>query len=104
MMGSTVARGLLLAALLCAALRAGPVLAMPGDAPLAPAPAGVALDGDGNIYVTDYALDRVVKLAPDGSVLAQWGGSGNAVGQFSAPFGVAVDGRSEEHTSELQSR
>jgi len=103
-MGSTVARGLLLAALLCAALRAGPVLAMPGDAPLAPAPAGVALDGDGNIYVTDYALDRVVKLAPDGSVLAQWGGSGNAVGQFSAPFGVAVDGAAIYIVDQLNGR
>ena len=28
----------------------------------------------------------------DGSVLAQWGTSGSGVGQFNAPFGVAVDG------------
>ena len=40
-------------------------------------PAGIAVDGDGNVYVSDYAQDRVVKFGPDGSVLAQWGGSGS---------------------------
>ncbi|MDQ6670308.1 MAG: hypothetical protein M3069_06085 [Chloroflexota bacterium] len=56
-----------------------------------PAPAGIAVDGDGNVYVSDYALDRVVKFGPDGSVLGQWGGSGSGPGQLNAPFGVAVD-------------
>jgi DNA-binding beta-propeller fold protein YncE len=61
--------------------------------PVPPAPAGIAVDSDGNVYVSDYALDRVVKFGPDGSILAQWGGSGNALGQFSSPFGVALDDR-----------
>jgi tripartite motif-containing protein 71 len=58
-----------------------------------PAPAGIAVDGEGNVYVSDYALDRLLKFGPDGTVLAQWGGSGSALGQFSAPFGVALDDR-----------
>src|SRR4051794_35543787 len=58
-----------------------------------PAPAGIAVDGDGNVYVSDYALDRLVKFGPDGSVLAQWGSTGSALGQFNAPFGVALDDR-----------
>ena len=57
----------------------------------APAPAGIAVDGEGNVYVSDYALDRVVKFGPDGSVLSQWGGTGSALGQFNSPFGVAID-------------
>jgi signal transduction histidine kinase/sugar lactone lactonase YvrE len=59
-------------------------------APTPPAPAGLAVDADGSVYVTDYTFDRVVKFGPDGSVLLQWGTSGNGPGQFNAPFGVAV--------------
>src|ERR1051326_4486554 len=72
-------------------LNLSPAFAADSDAPSAPAPAGIAIDGDGNVYVTDYALDRVVKFGPDGSVLGQWSGSGSSPGQFSGPFGVAVD-------------
>src|SRR4029077_10880139 len=61
--------------------------------PNPPAPAGIAVDGEGNVYVSDYALDRVVKFGPDGVVLAQWGGSGSNPGQLNAPFGVAIDDR-----------
>ena len=68
-----------------------PALAEDPAAPVAPAPSGIAVDAEGDVYVTDYALDRVVKFGADGSVLTQWGGSGSAQGQFNAPFGVAVD-------------
>lgn len=70
---------------------AGPVLAADTSSSTAPAPAGLAVDSEGNVYVSDYALDRMVKFGPDGSVLGQWGGTGNALGQFNAPFGVAID-------------
>jgi DNA-binding beta-propeller fold protein YncE len=33
-------------------------------------PHGVAVDGQGNIYVSDTGNDRIQKLAPDGTVLA----------------------------------
>ena len=62
--------------------------------PVPPAPAGIAVDSDGNVYVSDYALDRVVKFGPEGTVLAQWGSSGSALGQFNSPFGVALDAAS----------
>ena len=84
-------RALLLAVLAsCFWLR--PVLAAVEEASLAtPAPAGIAVDADSNVYVSDYALDRVVKFGPDGSVVAQWGGTGSGPGQFNAPFGVSID-------------
>ena len=85
-----MARFALLVLVACA-IWASPVFAADSTSPSSPAPAGIAVDSDGNVYVTDYALDRVVKFGPDGTVLGQWGGSGNAVGQFSGPFGVAVD-------------
>jgi DNA-binding beta-propeller fold protein YncE len=68
-----------------------PVFAEDAGAPATPAPSGIAIDAEGDVYVSDYALDRIVKFGPDGTVLAQWGGSGGALGQFNAPFGLAVD-------------
>src|SRR5579863_3739446 len=84
------ARALVLVACACA-LWLSPVFAADSTAPSSPAPAGIAVDSDGNVYVSDYAQDRVVKFGPDGTVLAQWGGSGSGLGQFDAPFGVALD-------------
>jgi tripartite motif-containing protein 71 len=54
-------------------------------------PSAVALDGAGDVYVADTYNHRVVKLAPDGSVLAQWGSVGSGDGHFNSPNGVAVD-------------
>lgn len=60
-------------------------------------PTAIAVDDDGYIYVTDSYLNRVVKFAPDGSVIDVWGkgpckcemGSGNR--EFYAPVGIAYD-------------
>ncbi len=62
-----------------------------GLSPGTPAPTNLALDAEGNLYVTDYTFDRVLKFSPDGVLLAQWGGYGAGPGQFSRPFGVTVD-------------
>ena len=51
----------------------------------------VAVDVDGNIYVTD-GIDRLVqKFDKDGVFIRQWGGQGGGNGQFSWPRGIAVD-------------
>ncbi len=50
----------------------------------------VAVDSAGNIYVANYLLDNVLKLASDGTCLATWGTSGSADGQFLNPYGVSV--------------
>src|SRR5688572_4105472 len=97
----TVMRALLVAALLLS-LSWGSALAM--AAPDAPAPAGIAVDSGGAVYVTDYAMDRVVKFGADGTVLGQWGGSGSALGQFSAPFGIAVDEQAVYVVDQLNGR
>jgi DNA-binding beta-propeller fold protein YncE len=50
-------------------------------------PNGVALDGSGNVFVTDYDGSRVHKFTSSGALLATWG-----TGPFSQPADIAVDG------------
>jgi len=52
-------------------------------------PVALAEDPDGNLYVAEYGgNDRVQKFAPDGSLLAQFGGFGAEPGQFQRPGGM----------------
>jgi len=62
------------------------------------APAGIAVDSHGNLYVGDSNNNVIRKIAPDGTVttLAGTGVAGNADGvltsaKFNSPQGVAVD-------------
>jgi sugar lactone lactonase YvrE len=62
-------------------------------------PTGVALDGSGNVYVSDFGNNRIRKVTFTGlvSTLAGNGAEAFADGpgasaSFSAPYGIAVDG------------
>ena len=55
-------------------------------------PTYLALDSDGNLYITDTFNFRVQKLSPEGMPLLQIGQHGNSLGQFKRPKGMAVDG------------
>jgi sugar lactone lactonase YvrE len=57
-------------------------------------PRGMAPSADGNLWVTDTGLARVLKVGADGTVLASIEGQGGAPGQFVEPAGVweAPDG------------
>ena len=57
-------------------------------------PAGVAVDGAGNVYVTDRQLQAVFMVTP-GGVETQVGS-----GLFSMPMGVAVDGAGNVYVSD----
>ena len=54
-------------------------------------PAGIAVDSDYNVYVTDEWLNRVTVFAQDGAYLGHWGETGSGDGQLRGPAGIDVD-------------
>ncbi len=56
------------------------------------APTNIAVDTEGNIYVSETMGFRIRKLTPDGKPLLKYGaGIGDGHGQFARPKGLAVD-------------
>jgi DNA-binding beta-propeller fold protein YncE len=64
-------------------------LTSPGDFG---APQGVALDQDGNVYVTDTLNNRVEIFDADGNFISLFGKHGDGPGCFARPKGIAIDG------------
>jgi DNA-binding beta-propeller fold protein YncE len=56
-------------------------------------PWGVAVDGKGDVYVSDTGNQRVQKFDREGNFITQWGGFGNPAGHFNFPYGIAVDAK-----------
>ena len=54
-------------------------------------PAGVTVDGAGNVYIADTENHRIQKFDSNGVFLDQWGSLGSGNGQFNRPFQTVVD-------------
>jgi len=54
-------------------------------------PTNVAVDKDGNLFVTDTLNDRVEVFDADGNFIRTFGQNGDGVGSFARPKGIAVD-------------
>ncbi len=54
-------------------------------------PAGMDLDSQGNVYVTDEWLNRVSVFDSQGNFQNAWGTEGAGDGEFSGPSGLAID-------------
>jgi DNA-binding beta-propeller fold protein YncE len=63
-------------------------LTTPGDFG---APSNVALDKEGNVYVTDTMNNRVEIFDPDGNFISLFGQHGDGPGYLARPKGIAVD-------------
>lgn len=74
----------------------------PGDFSL---PTNAAVDGEGNVYVTDTLNNRVESFDADGKFITEFGSSGDGPGRFARPKGITVD--NDGHiwvADEIQSR
>jgi DNA-binding beta-propeller fold protein YncE len=54
-------------------------------------PEGVAVDSDGNVFVTDTFNDRVEIFDADGEFISTFGKNGDGPADFERPKGIAVD-------------
>lgn len=64
-------------------------------------PKGIALDSDGNIYITESYYDHLLIFNPQGKLLMAIGGSGQKAGQFSQPTGVWIDHKDRLFISDM---
>ena len=75
-------------------------------------PFGVAVDGAGNVFVTDTGNDTIRKITPGGAVTTVAGtpltaGSTDGTGSaalFSVPIGIAVDGNDNLYVTEQENQ
>lgn len=51
---------------------------------------GIAVDGEGNVFVADFYNDRIQKFSPAGTFLTAFGERGQGRGRFDHPIAVAV--------------
>jgi DNA-binding beta-propeller fold protein YncE len=54
-------------------------------------PAAIAIDADGNVYISDEALHRISIFDAQGRFLGKWGVKGSGAGMFDRPAGLAFD-------------
>jgi DNA-binding beta-propeller fold protein YncE len=54
-------------------------------------PAGIAVDGSGNVLVADTNNGRIEKFSPTGTFLNIMGSKGSGHGQLGQPNGIAID-------------
>ncbi|HKF38768.1 MAG TPA: NHL repeat-containing protein [Ktedonobacteraceae bacterium] len=64
-------------------------------------PGSLAFDAQGNLYVIDLGRMQVVKVSPEGKILARWGSAGSGAGQFESPQALAVDSQGHVYVSDL---
>jgi tripartite motif-containing protein 71 len=55
-------------------------------------PSGVAIDSQGNVYVSDFGENNEIKkFTSNGSFILEWGWAGTGDGQFIEPTSIAID-------------
>src|SRR5204862_8117011 len=61
------------------------------------APAGIAVDGSGNILVADTGNGRIEKFSPNGTFVT-------SIGQFEEPNGISIDHAGNIYVAEIGSK
>lgn len=67
-------------------------------------PRDIAIDAEGNLYVTDTGNKRVEKFTPDGEFIQLWGGGGIVPGAFEEPVGIDIDSQGNIYVADTWNR
>jgi type IV pilus assembly protein PilY1 len=62
--------------------------------------ADVAVDSNGNFYITEYRYHRVRKFNSSGALVTTWGSYGRGNGQFRIPNGLVIDSNDNVYVSD----
>ena len=65
---------------------------------------GIAVDKDGNVYVSDSNNNRIQKFGSNGKFLGKWGSAGAGDGQFNMLSGLATDEEGNIFSAELMNQ
>jgi tripartite motif-containing protein 71 len=65
--------------------------------------AGLALDGHGNLYLTEMDDDLIYEFTTSGKLVRQWGGYGSGPGQLMKPEKLAFDAQGSLYVTEVGS-
>lgn len=63
---------------------------------------GVAADGTGLVYASDYTVHQVLQFSATGSLLSRAGTNGTGNGQFEGPAGLATDSANDLYVADPQ--
>jgi len=63
-------------------------------------PAGLTMDSDTNLYVTDEFHNRVAVFDEDGNFIKNWGEGGRSEGQLDGPSGIDIDGNDDVYIAD----
>jgi hypothetical protein len=65
--------------------------------------AGIALDGRGNLYLTEMDDDLIYEYTTSGQLVRKWGGTGSGPGQLTYPEKLALDAQGNLYVTEFGS-
>lgn len=63
--------------------------------------AGMAVDRNGNIYLSDPEQHTIVKVPSGSARIQQWGGYGHAPGKFNVPTDIGLDSAGNVYVAEI---
>ena len=65
--------------------------------------AGIALDGQGNLYLAEMDDDLIYEYTTSGKLVTKWGGTGHGPGQLTYPEKLAFDAQGNLYVTEFGS-